>query len=171
MILTADLSLACTGYAKFSKDGKLLEKGRIIPDKDLDNCLKIQYIANKLKDKAFLPQKEVVLEEEPKLTKSNNQVTKKEYLKILSYKPNEVMIEVSILAEPKVLVLADLFYPGTAAHRQRNSVLQHPLSALVYTALYHLHHFHGEAAHHRHLSRRGLRPGVSAVFPVFFGCT
>lgn len=47
--LCLDLSLKCSGWAKFTKDGKLTKKGRIIPAKDLDNCSKIHYIAVKIR--------------------------------------------------------------------------------------------------------------------------
>lgn len=43
MILCLDLSSKCTGYAKFTEDGKLKKKGRIIPDKNIDNYWKIHY--------------------------------------------------------------------------------------------------------------------------------
>jgi len=47
--LTLDLSLKCSGWAKFNKNGKLMKKGRITPSKDLDNCMKIHYIVTKIK--------------------------------------------------------------------------------------------------------------------------
>lgn len=47
--LCLDLSSKCTGWAKFSKDGKLLEKERISPDKELDNFFKIHYITEQIK--------------------------------------------------------------------------------------------------------------------------
>ena len=50
MILTLDLSLKCSGYAKFNKTGRLMKKGRIIPSKDLDNCMKIHFIVTKIKE-------------------------------------------------------------------------------------------------------------------------
>jgi Holliday junction resolvasome RuvABC endonuclease subunit len=43
-----DLSLSSTGFSKFSSDGKLLEKGKIVPEESLDNCFKIQFITNKI---------------------------------------------------------------------------------------------------------------------------
>jgi len=49
MYLTLDLSSKCTGYAKFSKDGKLIKKGRIIPTKDIHPYLKIHYVVEKVK--------------------------------------------------------------------------------------------------------------------------
>lgn len=47
--LCLDLSLKCSGWAKFTKDGKLVKKGRIIPDPKLDNCSKIHFIAVKIR--------------------------------------------------------------------------------------------------------------------------
>lgn len=49
MILALDLSSKCTGWAKFSKDGKLLEKGRISPKKDIANFFKIHYLVEQIK--------------------------------------------------------------------------------------------------------------------------
>jgi Holliday junction resolvasome RuvABC endonuclease subunit len=60
MILTLDLSLKSTGFAKFSKDGKLMEKGRIIPDSKIDNCTKIHYIINQIN---FAGIDEVIIED------------------------------------------------------------------------------------------------------------
>jgi hypothetical protein len=74
-------------------------------------------IANKLKDKNFLPQKQVILEEEPKAVLSQDkEVAGKESIQIVTYKPSEVIIEAVILNKPKVLVLADIYYPGWEAH-------------------------------------------------------
>lgn len=50
MYLCLDLSLKCSGWAKFNKNGKLMKKGRIIPSKGLDNCSKIHYITVKVRD-------------------------------------------------------------------------------------------------------------------------
>jgi len=49
MILTLDLSTKCTGWAKFTKDGKLVKRGQIIPDKDIGIYHKIQYITDQVK--------------------------------------------------------------------------------------------------------------------------
>ena len=46
--LCLDLSLKCSGWAKFTKDGKLVKKGKISPDPKIDNCTKIHYIVNKI---------------------------------------------------------------------------------------------------------------------------
>jgi len=48
MILAIDLSLKSTGYAKFSTAGKFIEKGQIVPEKDLDSLFKINLINNRL---------------------------------------------------------------------------------------------------------------------------
>jgi hypothetical protein len=76
-------------------------------------------IANKLKSKEFEPQKLVILEEEPVINplqassrKPQAKTEKKEYVGILKYEPNEVVIEANVLDEPKFLVLADNYYPG-----------------------------------------------------------
>ena len=50
MHLALDLSLKCSGWAKFSKDGRLIDRGRISPSPDLDNCMKIHYITTKIRD-------------------------------------------------------------------------------------------------------------------------
>ncbi len=72
-------------------------------------------IASKLKSKDFHPDKLVVLEEEPIKAQDERhkvQEGEKEYVNILSYKANEVAIEVNVLHKPKFLVLADNYYPG-----------------------------------------------------------
>ena len=48
MYLTLDLSLKCSGFAKFNKNGKLMKKGRISPDPKIDNCTKIHYIVSRI---------------------------------------------------------------------------------------------------------------------------
>jgi len=50
MYLCLDLSLKCSGFAKFNKNGRLMKKGRIIPSKDLSNCMKIHFITTKIKE-------------------------------------------------------------------------------------------------------------------------
>lgn len=50
MYLALDLSLKCVGIARFSSDGKLLEKDRFIPSEDLPNCMKIHQITKKLRE-------------------------------------------------------------------------------------------------------------------------
>ena len=93
---------------------RVLDRAYIVPEyivikNELD-------IANKLKSKDFLPQKQVILEEEPKESVANNEtLPDKELMKILKYRPNEVIIEANILKKPKILVLADLYYPGWEA--------------------------------------------------------
>jgi len=48
-ILTLDLSTKCTGWARFSKDGKLMKRGQITPASDIDIYQKIQYITDQIK--------------------------------------------------------------------------------------------------------------------------
>ncbi len=74
-------------------------------------------IASKLKDKSFLPQKQVILEVDPQVALiSPGVITGKESIKIITYKPNEVVIEAVIVNKPKILILADIYYPGWEAH-------------------------------------------------------
>ena len=62
MILCCDLSSKCTGWSKFSKDGKLIEKGRIVPAEDIDNYFKIHYVVEKLKE-LYKTVDEIVIED------------------------------------------------------------------------------------------------------------
>ena len=48
MYLCLDLSLKCSGWAKFNKNGRLMKKGRISPDPKIDNCSKIHYIVSQI---------------------------------------------------------------------------------------------------------------------------
>lgn len=48
MILALDLSTACTGWAKYDRQGNLLEYGRIVPEDKLHNFLKIKYTVDQL---------------------------------------------------------------------------------------------------------------------------
>jgi len=50
MILCLDLSSHCTGWSKFSKDGKLIDKGRITPSPEIEPLMKIHYVTNKVKE-------------------------------------------------------------------------------------------------------------------------
>jgi len=69
-------------------------------------------IPNILKDKDFDPTRLIILEEEPILKKTaDKRRISKEDVHILSYKPEEIIIEVA-LYEPKFLVLSDSYYPG-----------------------------------------------------------
>lgn len=48
-ILTLDLSTKCTGWARFSKDGKLMKRGQITPATDINIYQKIQYVTDQIK--------------------------------------------------------------------------------------------------------------------------
>lgn len=48
-ILCLDLSTKCTGWTKFTKDGKLKKRGQITPAKDIDIYHKIQYVTDQIK--------------------------------------------------------------------------------------------------------------------------
>ena len=61
MYLCLDLSSKCTGYAKFSKDGKLIKKGRITPTKDIHPYLKIHFIVEQVKT-LFAGNNELIIE-------------------------------------------------------------------------------------------------------------
>ena len=50
MILALDLSSKCTGWSKFSKDGKLMDRGRITPDSKIDPYNKIHYVTDQVKE-------------------------------------------------------------------------------------------------------------------------
>jgi len=50
MILCLDLSSKCTGWSKFSRDGKLIDKGRITPSPEIEPLMKIHYITDKVKE-------------------------------------------------------------------------------------------------------------------------
>lgn len=49
MYLCCDLSLKCSGWAKFTNDGRLVKRGRIVPDTEINNCSKIHFIAVKIR--------------------------------------------------------------------------------------------------------------------------
>lgn len=50
MYLCLDLSSKCTGFSKFSSDGKLLKYDRITPDEKLDPLFKLHYVVNRIKE-------------------------------------------------------------------------------------------------------------------------
>jgi Holliday junction resolvasome RuvABC endonuclease subunit len=61
MYLCLDLSSSCTGWAKFSRDGKLLKFGRIIPDEKLDPFFRLHYVVNKVRE-LFTDAEDLVIE-------------------------------------------------------------------------------------------------------------
>ena len=69
-------------------------------------------IIERLKDKAFDPEKEVILEEPVKGFSDPGTVSGgRERVTISRYTPNEVVIEATVTA-PRFLILADTYYPG-----------------------------------------------------------
>lgn len=48
--LSLDLSFSSTGYCVFSRDGKLVKKGKIVPDQELDKYTKIHYVVGRVKE-------------------------------------------------------------------------------------------------------------------------
>lgn len=50
MYLCLDLSSTCTGWSKFSSDGKLLKYGRITPDDKIDPLFRLHYVVNQVKE-------------------------------------------------------------------------------------------------------------------------
>lgn len=48
MILALDLSTACTGWSKFTTEGRLITYGRIVPDDKLHSYYKIKYVVEQL---------------------------------------------------------------------------------------------------------------------------
>jgi hypothetical protein len=72
-------------------------------------------IAERMKSKDFNPAEEVILEEKPSLASyepSGGSHNSKESVEIITYEPNEIIIEVTVKEKPKFLVLADNYYPG-----------------------------------------------------------
>ncbi len=72
-------------------------------------------ICGKFQDRSWDPVKEVILEEEPKLSRQSSVVSrqslKEETAEIIKYAPNEVIVKACVKA-PKFLVLSDSYYPG-----------------------------------------------------------
>jgi hypothetical protein len=62
MYLCLDLSSKCTGWCKFSKDWKLMEKGRISPDTELTPYLKIHFVSEKV-EQLFPNVEELLIED------------------------------------------------------------------------------------------------------------
>jgi len=71
-------------------------------------------MAGYMQKKDFNPAGEVILEENPVLNikSSGSGDNEKEYVNIIKYKPNNVIIEVNVRDNAKFLVLADNYYPG-----------------------------------------------------------
>lgn len=49
MYLCLDLSLSSTGFAVFNDNGALQNKGKIVPESELENCFKNHYVIEQLK--------------------------------------------------------------------------------------------------------------------------
>jgi len=62
MYLNLDLSSSCVGWSKFTKDGKLLNKGRIEPAKDIANYFKINYLTREI-EKLYKGINELIIED------------------------------------------------------------------------------------------------------------
>lgn len=62
MILSLDLSSKSTGWAKFTKDGKLDSYGKIIPDSKIDPYFKVHFVAEKVRE-LFANSDELVIED------------------------------------------------------------------------------------------------------------
>lgn len=105
--------LVSRGSSYLYKNKNALNRVYLVPDYIL---LKEEIdIANRLKSKKFNPAKEVILEEEPMLRSCQPSVVsrkEKEYVNIINYGANEVIIKANVKKEPKFLVLADNYYPG-----------------------------------------------------------
>jgi len=105
--------LVSRGASYLYKNKNALARAYLVPDhivlkKEID-------IANRLKSKRFNPAKEVILEEEPVLCSPQSSIItrkEKEYVNIISYRANEVIIKANVTKKPKFLVLADNYYPG-----------------------------------------------------------
>jgi hypothetical protein len=81
----------------------LVEGAQVAADRD--------EILDILKSRDFNPAKVVILEEEPILINEGSGDVKEERAEIISYRPEEVVISVSV-RKPKFLILSDSYYPG-----------------------------------------------------------
>lgn len=100
-----------------------------------------------LQDKGFDPAETVILEREPRILKGlkKNKPVAEEAVSILSYRPEEVVIE-AFVKEPKFLVLSDSFYPGWKAYVDGREVA-------LYRADYLLRAVHLDSGHHNIIFR------------------
>jgi Holliday junction resolvasome RuvABC endonuclease subunit len=62
MILSLDISSKRTGWAKFTKDGKLIEHGDIVPDPKIEPLNKLHYVVQEV-EKLFGNVDELVIED------------------------------------------------------------------------------------------------------------
>lgn len=60
--LSLDLSSVCVGWSKFTKDGKLISKGRIEPATDIINYFKINYLTREI-EKLYKGIAELIIED------------------------------------------------------------------------------------------------------------
>lgn len=139
------------GYklVKESPIANLYENKNVLPRAFLsDKALVIRdrvKIFQKFCDKGWDPLKEVILEEEPAESGQMQLISENQKLKdkadIVTYKPNEVTIDVSINS-PKFLVLSDSYYPGWRAYVDGKR-------AKIYQANYIMRALYIDAGHHR----------------------
>jgi len=96
-------------YYYISKNNACMDRAFLVREArvagDREEALEI------LGEEGFDPAELVVLEEEPKSFDKKSGLNIKESVKIVSYKPKEVIIEASC-KEPKFLILSDSYYPG-----------------------------------------------------------
>ncbi len=85
----------------------LVDKAVVIKDEKV--------ILERLKDKDFHPEKEVILEEDPQPHHHASREAFHESVDVLQYTPNRVIIEANVSVQ-KFLVLSDSYYPGWKAY-------------------------------------------------------
>jgi hypothetical protein len=102
------------------------EDGKVISNKNLDSLPRAFFVKEKMvldrkgileymKSPSFCPEKEVILEEEPKEMKNVKCKMKNIKCKITEYEPNRVVIDVDVPSNG-FLFLSDTYYPGWKAY-------------------------------------------------------